>query len=67
MSEWQNPLFTKVIRKSKLGCIITMNRFNVGPKLCVNESTKGRKNTIDIKFCFQQVHPSKMRIIIHNC
>ena len=46
MSEWQNPLFTKVIRKSKLGCIITMNRFNVGPNLCVNKSTKGKKKKL---------------------
>ena len=60
----KSPIFMKVVWKSKF---ITTNRSNVSPKLCVNESVKGKKNAIDIRLSFQQVHPSKVRIIIHIC
>ena len=33
----------------------------------LHESAKGKKNAINIRLCFQQVHPSKVRIIIHIC
>ena len=65
--EWKNPLFTEVIQKNQVQVHYHYELIYVGPKLCVNESTKGMKNTIDIGFWFQQVHPSKARIIIHNC
>ena len=67
MSGMAKSPFYKTNPKKQVRCIITTNRFNVGPKLCVNTSTKGRKNITDIIFWFQQVHPSKARIIIHNC
>ena len=67
MSEMTKSHFHQSNPKSKFKCIITTNRSNVSPKLCVNESAKDSKNDIDIRLCFQQVHQSKVRIIIHIC
>ena len=47
---------------------ITKSHFhesNLKKQVWVHESAKGKKNAIDIRLCFQQVHPSKVRIIIH--